>query len=298
MAGGTPVGRADAADAADSRPWEIPGSGGCPILGVGRSPAAGSPVACVILAHGFKGFMDYGMFPRIAGDLAAAGCLVHRFNFSHSGMTRSTDRFERPDLFEADTWNRQVDDLAAIDAAIEDGRLAGGGLPRIWAGHSRGGVAVILAAGRGRLGRVDGIATIAAPADALRLSEADRERLRSEGFLLSPSARTGQDLRVGRAWLEEAEADPVGHDPCVQIGRVSAPALVIHGEADETVPAEDARRLAAAAGGSARLILLAGTNHVLNVVHPLAGDDPAPPPLRRAIDELVGFVRETAGAGD
>jgi pimeloyl-ACP methyl ester carboxylesterase len=287
---------------ATEQPWEIPGSAGRPVLGTCRrpdpDPAAESPLACVSIAHGFKGFMDYGMFPRIARELAAAGCLVHRFNFSHSGMTRQTERFARPDLFEADTWNRQVDDLGAIDAAIDDGRLAGAGRPRIWVGHSRGGVAVILAAGRGRLGRVDGIASIAAPAEACRLAEADRARLRREGFLPSPSSRTGQDLRVGRDWLEEIEADPVGHDPCVQIGRVSAPTLVIHGEADETVPVADAERLAAAAGGRCRLVRLPGANHVLGVVHPLAEDAPTPPPLRRAIDELRALVRAAAGAGD
>ena len=290
--------RTNRTDVAAAEPWEIPGSGGRPILGVGQGPAATPPVACVILAHGFKGFMDYGMFPRIARDLAASGCQVHRFNFSHSGMTRETDRFERPELFEADTWNRQVDDLAAIDAALGDGRLPGGGCPRIWVGHSRSGVAVILAAGRGRLGRVDGIATIAAPAEACRLSEADRARLRAEGFLPSPSARTGQRLRVGRDWLEDIAADPMGHDPCVQIGRIPAAVLVIHGEADETVPAADAHSLAAAAGGPGRLVLLPDANHVLGVAHPLASYAPTPPALRRAIDELIGFVRHAADVGD
>lgn len=281
--------------------WEVPGSGGEPVLGVAHAPAdvgGGPPAATVVVAHGFKGFMDYGMFPVIARVLAAAGLHVHRFNFSHSGVTRDPSTFARPDLLERDTWNRQVEDLAAIHAALDEGRLPGGDRPRIWLGHSRGGTAVILAAGRGELGSPAGVATAAAPADAVRLSDEDRARLRREGFLPSPSARTGQDLRVGRAWLEEVEADPHGHDPCVMAGRIRCPMLVVHGAADETVPVEDAERLARAAGGPVEVVIVPKGDHVFGTPHPAEPEAPPSPALEVLLGAVIRFARDVAGAGD
>jgi alpha-beta hydrolase superfamily lysophospholipase len=292
----------------DERQWSIPGSGGEPILGVSHAPAAGqaadtaaaadAPLATVLIAHGFKGYMDYGMFPRIARELAAAGCRVHRFNFSHSGMTRDTATFARPDLFARDTWNRQVDDLAAVADAVRAGTLAGGGVPLVLFGHSRGGVTVLLAAGRGDVADPAGVITAAAPADAVRLSPADRQRLLDEGFLPSPSSRTGQELRVGRDWLAEIEADPAGHDPCVQAGRIDCPVLVLHGGDDATVPAGDAERLGLAARRPARVVVIPGANHVFDTPNPMPDDAAPSPALQTLLDETGRFVRELAGAGD
>ncbi len=284
----------------DETTWEIAGSGGEPILGVAHAPAEvapGPPAATVIVAHGFKGFMDYGMFPAIARTLASAGLHAHRFNFSHSGVTRDPRTFARPELFERDTWNRQVEDLAAIHAALDAGRLPGGDRPRVWLGHSRGGASVILAAGRGALGEPAGIATAAAPADAVRLDEADRARLRREGFLPSPSARTGQALRVGRAWLEEIEADPHDHDPCVQAGRIRCPMLIVHGADDATVPVSDAERLARAAGGPVETLVIPAGDHVFGTPHPASADAPPSPALEALLGAVIRFARSVVGEG-
>ena len=50
--------------------WSIPGSDGEPIIGNTHVPRD-EPAGMVLVAHGFKGYKDYGMFPRIAvHDLA------------------------------------------------------------------------------------------------------------------------------------------------------------------------------------------------------------------------------------
>ena len=132
-----------------SRPtnWQISGAESQTILGTVYNPDAAA-VGCAIVAHGFKGYKDFRMIPPIAMGLCNAGFVTHTFNFSHSGMTQNTDTFERPDLFQLDTWNKQVTDIGCIIAAIASGKLEGGGLPYILAGHSRGGVSAILYAGR------------------------------------------------------------------------------------------------------------------------------------------------------
>ena len=63
-------------------------------------------------------------------------------------MTHDVATFARPDLFARDTWNRQVTDLNAVLAALDDGTLDGGSLPRVLFGHSRGGDTVLLTLGR------------------------------------------------------------------------------------------------------------------------------------------------------
>ena len=87
---------------ASAQQWTIRGAARQPIIGDAHLPQ-GEPRGAVLIAHGFKGYKDYGMFPRIAAELSGRGLIAHRFNFSHSGMTARTETFERPDLFERDT---------------------------------------------------------------------------------------------------------------------------------------------------------------------------------------------------
>jgi len=104
--------------------WSIPGSGGEAILGNTHLPSS-EPIGVGVIAHGFKGYKDYGMFPRIASTCASAGLIAHRFNFSHSGMTPRTQTFERPDLFEKDFMNppsAQLDRIY-VDSLVHDDRM-------------------------------------------------------------------------------------------------------------------------------------------------------------------------------
>ncbi len=271
----------------------MPGSGGEVILGDAHVPEA-SPRGVVLIAHGFKGYKDYGMFPRIAGTLAQAGLVAHRFNFSHSGMTNRTGTFERPDLFEADTWNRQVFDLRAVIGAMRAGTIAGRGLPFVLFGHSRGGATVLLAAGRGagapKLPQPAGIATASAPSACDMLSPQDRDALLTQGYVVSPSSRTGQALRVGKAFLTEQMEDPQGHDMLKLASRITCPALIVHGSDDPTVPAFCARQIGAAIGSKAKVELIEGADHVFNTPNPMPSTSAPSPQLKRLLDLLRDFT--------
>lgn len=266
--------------------WVIPGSGGQPIYGNTHLPG-GEPAGVLICAHGFKGYKDYGFIPALCRHAADAGLIAHRFNFSHSGMTNRIETFERADLFENDRWSRQIEDLGHV-FAIAQGDAS---LPRVLFGHSRGGVASTLFAGRNRPEMLAGLIAAAAPDYACNLDESAREQLRAEGRLLSPSGRTGQALYVGAGWLEEIERDPAGYDPIAAASRVACPMLILHGDADETVPASCAMKLHAAATPRSTLAVVRGANHVFNAPNPLPADTPiASYPLqtrelvRRSID--------------
>ena len=272
--------------------WTIGGAEGEPILGNTHLPSA-TPRGVVLIAHGFKGYKDYGMFPRIAETMAEQGYLAHRFNFSHSGMSNSIETFERADLFERDTWNKQVHDYRCVIAALADGTLAGGDLPFVMFGHSRGGATALLTAGRHvgdvSLPPVAGIVVAATPSRLSNLTAAQEQALLTEGFLVSPSSRTGQALRIGRAFLQEQRDDPDGHNLLTQVGRITAPVLLVHGDADPTVPSICAQQLADAIGASARVAIVPGGDHVFNTTNPLLPDAKASPQLAQLLDGLTLF---------
>ena len=238
----------------------------------------------VLIAHGFKGYKDYGMFPRLSRVVAGAGWGAVRFNFSHSGMTRNSETFERPDLFALDTWNAQVRDLNALVEAVRAGALTTvqSSDPILLFGHSRGGLASILAAGRGLA--VDGVVSLAAPADPCRLSDEHVQQL-SEGRAVDVvSDRTGQTLLIGPQFLHEINADRPGHDVLEMAGAMTMPLVVVHGAEDSTVPVEDGRAIADRAG--VEPVLVDEGNHVMNVANPL---DPerAPSPQLQVVEEVL-----------
>jgi pimeloyl-ACP methyl ester carboxylesterase len=277
--------------------WEIEGSDGQPILGDCHLPDD-QPRGVVLIAHGFKGYKDYGFLPRLADALAAASFIAHRFNFSHSGMTRKIERFEKPQLFERDTWGKQVADLLMVAAACHDGRLDGQGLEQVWFGHSRGGVTSILAAAQTFTDDESapccpaGLVTAAAPASACSLSNEDRARLRQRGSIESPSGRTGQILRVGKAWLDEMEASPKALDPVFRISQVMCPTLIVHGSDDPTVPADAAGLLASAAGNLRQKVILDGAQHTFDAPNPLPADAKLPDATQQLLGQVAAFCDE------
>jgi len=269
--------------------WTLTNDRSLELLGNTHTPST-NPVACVLLLHGFLGYKDYGFLPVLSERLCAQGVQVHRFNFSCSGMTNTTETFERTDLFEQDTWNRQVEDVRRVVRAVREGELPGTGLPLWLIGHSRGGDTAILTAGRhvSELA-LAGVVTLNAPADCCRLSEDERRDLIERGHKEVTSGRTGQTLRVGRAWLEEQLADPEAHDLETQIARVVCPVLVMQGDADDTVALDEGRRLAHGAGTD--LVVLEGGTHVLNVSNP-ADRDNLGPVFEHATSEILGRVTQ------
>ena len=280
-------------------PWVIPGADGLPIIGDTHLPAAAAK-GVVLLAHGFKGYKDYGFFPYLGEQAAAAGLIAHRFNFSHSGMTQHIETFERADLFEKDTWSKQIHDLRKVAAAAEASHLPGerpaANTPTTWFGHSRGGMAALLAAalaGTEQTAAPDRLGIAAAPHANAALDDDQRRLLHSRGRLESPSSRTGQMLYVGRGWYDEIEAAPRAYDPVEAISLVNCPVLLIYGNADETVPADAGRILHQAAPARTRLEIIEAAGHTFNAPNPLPLDGPIPPQTEQLAALMIDFALET-----
>jgi dienelactone hydrolase len=273
-------------------PWSLTGAADQPILGDAHLPDAdGPPRGVLVICHGFKGYKDYGFFPHLAAAAASRGLVAHRFNFSHSGMTNHVETFERPELFERDSWSRQLADVQCVLDAIETLPSA----ERIdrerigLVGHSRGGLVALLTAGHDT--RIGATVALASPSSADNLSDDQKREIREQGYVISPSSRTGQDLRVGRAWLEDIEANaaPGGRlDLLGAVGRIATPLLIAHGSADASVPVDCAREIAEAYSGTPDLFILNGVNHTFNCANPFTGPSPA---LTQLIAVTVPFLQ-------
>lgn len=261
----------------ETRPFALDGPSG-PLHGLVDLPEKPGPRPAVVVCHGFKGFMEWGFFPYLAALLADRGMTVVRFNLWGSGMRPGQDRVGDTAAFRADTHGRELADLLAVIEATENGTIAPGrvDVARLGLfGHSRGGGNAILAAARPEWrGRVRALATWAAVATFDRYTAEQKAAWRRDGELPVVNARTGQELAMGIALLDELEEKQGDLDVRTAAARVAAPWLIVHGEADETVDVEDARRLDQAAAAHHELLLIPEAGHTLGARHPFAGPTP------------------------
>jgi dienelactone hydrolase len=269
----------------ETYPFVLAGPSG-PLHGLVELPAAPGLRPAVVICHGFKGFMEWGFFPYLATLLAERGFTTVRFNLWGSGMRPGEDRVGDLAAFRADTHSLEIADLLAVLEAAASGRLAPGRIDpsRLGLlGHSRGGGAAIVAAARPEWReRVRALVTWAAVATFDRYSPDQKATWRRDGFLPVVNSRTGQELQMGRELLEDLEDNATALDVEHAAGRVDAPWLIVHGEEDETVSADDARRLEQAArrpdrgpaANTTELLLVPGASHTFGARHPFAGPTP------------------------
>ncbi|MEK7667626.1 MAG: alpha/beta fold hydrolase [Gemmatimonadota bacterium] len=267
----------------------LPGSDGGPLyvdVRTGARPGEGRPT--VVICHGFKGFKDWGFFPRLAERLALAGCTAVTFNFSGSGVGPASDIVDEPDR-----WFRQTlgNDLADLETVIT--HVASAAPPWIGlVGHSRGGGTAIIQAARDP--RVRALVTWAAVAGFVRYTPAELERWRHDGRMEVVNSRTGQVLPIGTALLDDLDACGSGSlDVLAAAARVRVPWLLIHGTADETVAYAESEALAGASRSvRTNLLMVEGAGHTFGARHPWAGSTSE---LNQVIKATAKFLSGTLG---
>ena len=274
----------------DSRPFKLDLGPGRVLHGLVDLPQAPGPRPAVVVCHGFKGFMEWGFFPHLAHLLASRGFTTVRFNFSGGGMRPGEDLVTDTEAFAHATFGRDVEEIEAVLAALAAGRIAAGRVDQerlALFGHSRGGGAAVLAAARAD--RLAALVTWSAVATFDRLSPEEKAVWRRRGRVPVVNARTGQELHLDLAVLEDLEARPGDYDLEAAAAARRAPWLIVHGEEDETVPVAEARRLAGTARPVAALQAIPGAGHTFGAVHPFAGPTA---PLIQALNMTQVWLRK------
>jgi dienelactone hydrolase len=266
---------------------------GQPIHGDLRLPAVEGPHPVVVVCHGFKGFKDWGFHPWLGERLADAGLAAVHFNFSRNGVRVADGDIEDLDAFRKNTLSIERDDLDTVLDAVLAGRLDSSLDPSRLGlmGHSRGGGIAIL--GASERPEVEVLATWAAVSHFDRLAdEATLAEWRRSGVYEVLNARTGQILPMGVGFLDDVIGNRSRLNLLSAARRLHSPWLLVHGNADETVPFAEADELVAACGGEARLAAVDGAGHTFGAVHPFAGPTPH---LEAAVARTLDHFRTSLG---
>jgi putative redox protein len=220
------------------------------------------PRAGAILCHGMGSSKESEKFIMLGREMSARGVQTLRFDFACSG--ESDGRFEEV------TYSGEAEDIAAAYDVFARDSIGKIGI----VGSSMGGTAALLFAAGGN--PVAALATIAAPVHPERfssrfLTEEQRRAWRECGFLVY------NGMRLNHTLLEDVESI----DVAAAARKISAPALILHGDRDATVPVNEGRELYDALGGPKRLVILKGADHRLT------GAD-----LQKAVDETSEWLAE------
>jgi pimeloyl-ACP methyl ester carboxylesterase len=257
----------------DHERFELQNKDGDPIRGDVRMTEAPKADAAIVICHGFKGFKDWGSFPYIAEQLAGrTGFPVIQFNFSGNGVGADLLNFTELDKFEANTFSKELSDLRTVLDTFETGQLPGVDARRRFGilGHSRGGISTIITGAEDE--RVKAIVTWNAVSYLDRWSEEKKADWRREGRIGILNARTGQTMPLGIGLLEDYEKNADRLNLQAAASRLQIPYLIVHGSADESVPASEAELLAAAAPQeSSQHVVIDGGGHTFGGAHPFKG---------------------------
>ncbi len=220
----------------------------------------------VIICHSFMAFKEWGFFPRVAEKLAGLGFASITFNFSNNGVRGDDSRITEFGRFSANTFSREIDDLAQVVDAVEAGRVGQGVIDHrtvVLLGHSRGGgVSIIHAAADTRIAA---LVTWSSVSTFDRWTDHQKKRWRESGFLPLSRDTTASPLRLGINLLNDLEQNAARLSVADAARNIRMPWLIVHGKADVTVPLREAEALYALARGSgAELLMLEGVGHLYN----------------------------------
>ena len=251
-----------------------------PLIIRGEARLPSDATGTVVICHGFKGFAHFAFFPYLADQLAEAGLRAITFDFSGSGIGDDRETFTNPLAFTHNTYTQELDDLDAViaEARVHDWIDDEYGLM----GHSRGGGIAILHAARDP--DVKALVTWAAIASTNRWPPEVVADWRQGGYIEIPNARTGQSIPLAIDILHEVEElGETKLNIAAAAANIRAPWLILHGDTDETLPVNEALRLASLSEGTSTLRVIQGANHTFGGKHPLVEIAPV----------LAGVARET-----
>jgi pimeloyl-ACP methyl ester carboxylesterase len=230
-----------------SRKLTFPGGAGEALASHLELPKPNDPLAYAIFAHCFTCSKDYKAAVYISRELAARGIGVLRFDFTGLGESGGD--------FADTTFSSNVQDVLAAARFLAERYRP----PGLLVGHSLGGSAALLAAGRLRSVRaVAVVGTPFGPGGSGSFLPAAREQVaRTGGALVEISGRS--------VWLRKRFFDDLDRVSMREALRdLGKPLLVLHSPSDELVDIADAEKTFRAARFPKAFVSLDGADHLLS----------------------------------
>ena len=252
----------------------ITGSEDRPIAIDLRYDDQGKDLPVIVFIHGFKGFKDWGHFPKVMEELARLGFAVVSFNLSHNGTTLEHPiDFEDLEAFGHNNYAKELFDTGEVIRCLSIGSLFTD-VPInkdaiFLMGHSRGGGISILKTAEDP--RVKGLATWNSVGDLTTASIVLKE-WKQNGVMNIPNARTNQQMPMYYQFAEDCLANRERYDLKSACSKIGVPTLFIHGTQDTTVPFSHAEELHLWTKGSVLLPIENG-GHTFGGKHPFTDDE-------------------------
>lgn len=207
---------------------------------------AGPARAWAMYAHCFTCGKDLRAVREVAEALALRGIGTLRFDFSGLGQSEGD--------FADSTFSSDVHDLEDGAAWLAETFSA----PSLLVGHSLGGAAALVAAGR--IDSIEAVATIGAPSDPTHvrhLFEGAAAEIRDTGE--AEVSLAGRPFTIRDSFLEDLEKHPL----LESLATLRKPLLILHSPQDNTVDVDHARKLYQAARHPKSFVSLDGADHLL-----------------------------------
>ncbi len=224
---------------------EFPGAHGFSLAA--RFERAQAPEQAVaIFAHCFSCSKDVFAASRISAGLAERGISVLRFDFTGLGASGGD--------FANTNFSSNIADLIAAADWLRGQNLA----PALLVGHSLGGAACLMAAGR--IPEVRAVVTLGAPAHADHVAAQFADSIAEiEAHGEAHVTLGGRPFRLKRDFLEDVR----GQKLLDATGQLRRALLVLHAPLDATVGIENAAEIFAAAKHPKSFVSLDGADHLL-----------------------------------
>ncbi len=149
-------------------------------------------------------------------------------------------------------------------------------------GHSRGAVPVMVLARENP--QVGAIVTWSGVGHLLRFTDRQLEQWAARGSLNFVNARTGQNMAMDFAFVEDVRRNADRLDLQAAAREMSAAHLILHAGADLAVDPAEAELLRAGRRTRCELAILEGASHTFGAKHPFEGPSPW---LEDAIDRSL-----------
>lgn len=268
-----------------NRNFEIP-AGNDAVLRCSCYPAQSEAKSLIVIAHGYKGFKDWGMFPYIAATLSREHEII-TFNFSHAGIGEDPLKFTQLEKFARNTYHRELKDMEILLSYLSQ-HPKFGSLPLFLLGHSRGGGECLLYA-LDHPEEITGVISWNGITNLDLFTAEQKQEMKEKGRTFVLNGRTGQQMPLDIVILEDLERQQERYNIQERMKQATFPAILIQGSLDGERRMSESEQLIQVRPDISWVQIEDG-NHTYGTVHPFAGTTPQ---LEQALAATTDFIHFT-----